>query len=126
MSEGISNFQIEEAFKDIRDEDINNNFVVVFTSNYMNKFIAHKMIISEKKGKYPFLIANTDSSSKGGRYWWSIRNVEPKTGIFFFDSFGVDGLKAIINQDDKKVIEKNLFGTQQMRRTDNKITSFFV
>ena len=88
MSEGISNFEIEEAFKDIRDEDINNNFVVVFTSNYMNKFIAHKTIISEKKGKYPFLIANTDSSSKGGRYWWSIRNVEPKTGIFFFDSFG--------------------------------------
>ena len=88
MSEGISNFQIEEAFKDIQDEDINNNFVVVFTSNYMNKFIAHKMIISEKKRKYPFLIANTDSSSKGGRYWWSILNVEPKTGIFFFDSFG--------------------------------------
>ena len=88
MSEGISNFQIEEAFKDIRDEDINNNFVVVFTSNYMNKFIAHKMIISEKKEKYPFLIANTDSSSKGRRYWWSILNLEPKTGIFFFDSFG--------------------------------------
>ena len=80
----------------------------------------------KKKGKYPFLIANTDSFSKGGRYWWGILNVESKTGIFFFDSFGADGLKAIINQDDKKVIEKNLFGTQQMRRTDNKITSFFV
>ena len=51
MSEGISNFQIEEAFKDIRGEDINNNFKLVFTSNYMNKFIAHKTIISEKKGK---------------------------------------------------------------------------
>ena len=54
MSEGISNFQIEEAFKDIQDEDINNNFVVVFTSNYMNKFIAHKMIISEKRESIHF------------------------------------------------------------------------
>ena len=30
MTEGISNFQIEEAFKNINDEDINNNFVGVF------------------------------------------------------------------------------------------------
>ena len=47
MSNGISNFQIEEAFKNIRDEDINNNFVGAFPSNYMNKFIDHKMMISE-------------------------------------------------------------------------------
>ena len=37
MSEGISNFQIEEAFKNIGDKDINGNFVRVFPSNYMNK-----------------------------------------------------------------------------------------
>ena len=36
--------------------------------------------------------------------------------------FGLDGLKAFIIQDDKKVIEKILFGTEQMTRTDNKIT----
>ena len=63
MSKGISNFQIEEAFKNIKDEDINNNFVGVFPSNYMNKFIDHKMMISEKKKKekrkYLFFIANT-------------------------------------------------------------------
>ena len=49
MSEGISNFQIEEAFKNIGDKDIDNNFVGVFTSNHMNKFIDHKVIISENK-----------------------------------------------------------------------------
>ena len=58
MSKEISNFQIE-AFKNIKHEDINNNFVGVFPSNYMNKFIDHKMMISEKKRKYLFLIANT-------------------------------------------------------------------
>ena len=47
MSNGISNFQIEEAFKNIRNKDINDNFVGVFPSNYMNKFIDHKMMISD-------------------------------------------------------------------------------
>ena len=49
MSEGISNFQFEEAFKNIGDEDIENNFVGVFPSNHMDKFINHKLMISEKK-----------------------------------------------------------------------------
>ena len=48
MTEGISNFQIEEAFKNINDEDIN-NFVGVFSSNYMNKYINHVAMLSEKK-----------------------------------------------------------------------------
>ena len=51
MSSGISNFQIEEAFKNIADEDIENNFVGVFPSNDINKFIDHKLMISEKKKK---------------------------------------------------------------------------
>ena len=49
MIHGIRNFQIEEALKNIGDEDINNNFVGVFPSNYMNKFINHKTIISGEK-----------------------------------------------------------------------------
>ena len=80
------------------------------------------MMISEKNRKYPFLIANKDSSSKDRTHWWSILNIEPKTDIFFFDLFVLDGLKAFIIQDDKRVIEKILFGTEQMTRTDNKIT----
>ena len=51
MTEGISNFQIEEAFKNINDEDINNNFIGVFSSNYMNKYINHAAMLSEKKWK---------------------------------------------------------------------------
>ena len=51
MAERISNFQIEEAFKNIGDEDINNDFAIVFPSNYLNKFIGHTTVISEKKKK---------------------------------------------------------------------------
>ena len=57
-------FNIEAAFKNIGDEDIEKNLVCVFPSNHMNKFIDHKLMIFEKKkGKYPFIIANTQAYS---------------------------------------------------------------
>ena len=83
-------------------------------------------MMSEKQSKYLFIIANTDSSEKGSTHWWSIVGIEPKTDIFFFDSFGLDGLKHFIMQDDRNVIEKVLFGTQKMTKTDNKITLFNI
>ena len=49
MSIGISNFQIEEAFKNIGNKDINGNFIGVFPLNLVSKFIDHKMMISEKR-----------------------------------------------------------------------------
>ena len=51
MSKGISNVQIENAIKDIEVDDLNDNFVGVFPSNYMNKFINHSTMVSSKKGK---------------------------------------------------------------------------
>ena len=100
---GISNFQIEETFKKISDEDLLDDFVSVFPSNYMNKFINHTAMISDK-GKYPLIIGNTDASNKSGTHWWSTLDIEP------------------INQDDKKTIHKHLLGIEQMDRTDKKLT----
>ena len=93
-----------------------------FPSNYMNKFINHAAMIEDKKGKYPFIIANTDKDNKRGTHWWSILDIEPRNDIFFFDSFGLDGLKHFIIQDDKKIIDKILIGIEQMNRTDQKVT----
>ena len=87
----------------------------------MNKFIDHASMISSK-GKYPFIIANNDSSEKTGVHWWSILDIEPKTDIFFFDSFGLDGLKHFIVQDHKPIVEQILLGVEKMTRTNNKIT----
>ena len=119
---GISNFQIEDAIKKIGDEDLSENFVGVLPSNYMNIFINHAAMIEDKKGKYPFIIANTDKDNKRGTHWWSILDIEPRNDIFFFDSFGLDGLKHFIIQDDKKIIDKILMGIEQMKTTDPKIT----
>ena len=78
---GISNFQIETVIKNIGDNDLIDNFAGVFPSNYMNKFIDHASMMSDK-GKYLFVIANTDSSKKRGIRWWSILDIEPWTFWF--------------------------------------------
>ena len=118
---GISNHQIEEAFKKIDDEDLLDNFIGMFPSDYMNKFINHAAMI-EERGKFPFIIANTDASDKPGVHWWSILDIEPRTDIFFFDLCGLDGLKHFIIQDDKSIVDKILTGIEKMDRTDDKIT----
>ena len=51
MSNRTGNLQIEKAIRNIGDEDLDDNFVGVFPSNHMNKFINHAAKISEKKGK---------------------------------------------------------------------------
>ena len=69
MSKEIWNFQIEDAIKNLEDDDIMKNFIGVFPANHMNKFIDFKSLISEKNGKYYFLIANTDNADKDGNHW---------------------------------------------------------
>ena len=69
MNKGISHVQLEKPIENTEDDNLNDNFVGVFASNYMNKFLNHSAMISSKKGKYPFAIANTDSSEKGGTHW---------------------------------------------------------
>ena len=51
MGDGISNFQIEEAFKNLNDEDIGDSFVGAFPSNHMKKFINLASMIFQKKRK---------------------------------------------------------------------------
>ena len=43
---GISDFQIEKAFEKINHSDLLNNFVGVFSSNYMNKFVNHTAMLT--------------------------------------------------------------------------------
>ena len=78
---GISNTQIEKAFREIDDPDLLENFVGVFPSDYLNKFVNHTAMINNF-GKYPFIIANTDDSKKEGTHWWSILDMNPELTFF--------------------------------------------
>ena len=67
-------------------------------------------------------VKNADDTLGGIYSWWSILDIELKKDIFFFDSFGLDGLKHFVIQDDRDIIEKILFGTEIMTRTESKFT----
>ena len=48
-------------------------------------------------------------------------DIEPKTDLSFFGSFGIKGLENFIIQGDKNII-KNIFnGIEKMTRTDKKL-----
>ena len=120
---GISNEAIEDFFEKVNDEDLKNNFIGVFPSNFINKFISYHSIIKDRsKVKYPFIIMNTDRSDRAGTHWWSFLDLHPKKEIFLFDSFGFEGLKKFIIDNDKKLLNKVLFNLNNFKKSDRKIT----
>ena len=50
---GISNEEVIKFFENVEDNDIKENFIGVFPSNYINKFISMKW--QKKKGKSTLL-----------------------------------------------------------------------
>ena len=64
---GISNDKIIDFFEKETDDDLKDNFVGVFPSNYVIRFISfHEMM--RFKPKYLFVIMNTDRSDKNGTH----------------------------------------------------------
>ena len=47
---------IKNAIKNTEDEDLDDSFAGVFPSNYLDKFINHAAMISEKKENIPSLL----------------------------------------------------------------------
>ena len=80
--EGLSNFDINYFFNKGNNSDLLQNFVGVFLSDKMNKFLDLKKMMKGKK--YPFLIVNTDRSDKKGTHWWSILDIDGKKIVFAF------------------------------------------
>ena len=74
----------------------------------MTKFIDYKQLINPKTGKYPFLISNTEDSTKDSEHWWSILNIAPKKYLFvlFIWPGRIKKLNHNIITDDKKQCKK--------------------
>ena len=64
---------------------------------------------------------NTDCGDKKGTTWWSFRNLHPKKQIFLFDSFGFDGFKEFLLQDDKKTLNKILCRIKKFEKKGSKV-----
>ena len=90
------------SFKNIGDEDIENNFVGAFPSNHRNKFINHKLMISEKKKENILLQLLIQMSLARAERIDGAYSTLNQSRHFFFDSFGIDGLKNFIIQEARK------------------------
>ena len=110
MGEGISNTQIQNFFQKEENKDIKNDFVGVFSMDYVTKFIKfHELIKEQRKSKYPFAIFNTDPHKKAGTHWWSFLDIQPKKNLLLFDSHGIDSFKYFIVDNDEKIIDEILY-----------------
>ena len=118
---GISNDAVVNFFENEADSDLKENFVGVFPSNYIIKFISFHQMAREKTKKYPFIIMNTDRSDKSGTHWWSFLDLHEKKESFLLDSFGFTGFKKFVIDNDINVLSKIMFGIQKLKKKDQKI-----
>ena len=100
---GITNTEIGKSFDNEMNDDLKRNFMGVYLSDSIKKYIKFYDIIKEKRAKYKFAIFNTDRKNKPGTHWWSFLDIYPKKYLLFFDSFGLIGFNQFIVDDDKNI-----------------------
>ena len=68
------------------------------------------------------MIANTGRSNQGRTHWWSIMNISPKSELFSFDSYGIEGMKHVIISDGRQTIGEIFKGIETIDQKDKKLT----
>ena len=117
MNKGLSNFQIDDLFKDEQIEELKKYIWEQIDS--ITKYINFNEIIRQRNAKYPFAIFNTDKESEPGKHWWSFLDIHPKNNLFLFDSFGLEGFKLFVVDNDKQIINDLLFNFKKCKSKSN-------
>ena len=108
MSKGLSNYQIDDFFKDEDNEELKKIHGNIFIDS-ITKYINFYEIIQQRNAKYPFAIFNTDKEKEPGVHWWSFIDIQSKNNLFLFVSFGLEGFKLFIVDNDQQVINELLY-----------------
>ena len=56
---------------------------------------------------------NTDRYNKKGTDWWSFLDLHERKEIFLFNSFGFEGFKEFVIDNDRNILNKILFGIEK-------------
>ena len=78
---GITNIEIEKFFDDETNKDLKRNFMGVYSSDSITKYINFYDIIKERRAKYPFAIFITDRENKLGTHWRTFLDIKHKQNV---------------------------------------------
>ena len=68
MRKGLSNFQIDDFYKDEENDDLKNSYMGTYSIDSISKYINFYEIIKKRNTKYPFAIFNTDKENQPGTH----------------------------------------------------------
>ena len=57
----------------------------------------------------------TNITNRAFIHWWSFLDIDPKNNLFLFDSFGLEGFKFFIVDNDQGIISKLLYNFQKCK-----------
>ena len=95
------------------------NYMGTYSIDSITRYINFYKIIKRRDGKYPFAIFNTDKENKPGIHWWSFMDIHPQKNLFLFDSFGIEGLKRFIVNNDQKILNELLYNFRKCKNKSN-------
>ena len=90
-----------------------------YSTDSITKYIHFYEIIKRRNGKYPFAIFNTDKENEPGVHWWSFIDIHPKSNLFLFDLFGIEGFKLFIANNDQDITNKLLYNSKKCENKSN-------
>ena len=123
MSKGLSNFQIDDFFKDEENKELKKNYMGTYSIDSITKYINFYEIIKRRNVKYPFAIFNTNKENEPDVHWLSFLDIDPKNNLFLFDSFGLEGFKLFIGNNDQQIINQLLYNFGKCKiKSNEKLT----
>ena len=83
---GIININIKKFFDDETNNILKRNFIGVYSSDSITKFVNSNNII-KKRANYPLTIFNNHRENKPGTHWWIFLDIYPEKDLLSFDNF---------------------------------------
>ena len=125
MNKGLSNFKIDDFFKD-EENGFKKNYMGTYSIDSITKYIFFYEIIKRRNAKYPFAIFNTDKKNKPGVHQWSFIDIHPKNNLFLFDSFNLEGFKLFIVNNDLQIINQLLYNFNKCQSKANQKLQLYI
>ena len=88
MSKGLSNYQIDDFFKDEENEDFKKKYMETYWIDSITRYINFYEVGVE------------------WNFWWSFFDIQPKNYLFLLDLFSLEGFNIFIVDNDQQIINE--------------------